>query len=287
MTAFRTHLATHRTVAPVLVAAALLLTACGASGGSGTATTTTKPDPAGAAKALRDSVDATLGTPSFSVDGKLKLEIGTQLLRLSSMGSIDYKTIVGDLLLNVDSTQGKTELDIRTNGKLFWIRAQGSQAPVIPDGKTWIQGNASRLRKSSSLDQKGLIGVILALRGARTAKQVGTGNADGIATTTYETTVAYDAAVKAAGSDADAFTSSLSLRVPKTPDLAMKVEVGSDGIIRSFDLDVKAKGGTPLDGSYVLTLSDVNKKLKAPDAPPAADTLTGPQAERLLDQLVK
>jgi hypothetical protein len=290
MTALCTHSPTHRAATAVLLTSALLLTACGVNGGSGDATattTTTEVRPADAAKALRDAGEATLNATSFAVDSEAKLEIGAQLVRLTSKGSIDYRSIVGDVLLNLDSTDGKTELDIRTDGRRFWVRVEGSQAPTVPDGKTWIQGNASRLKKVTSLEPTGLIGVILALRGTTKAEQTGTGTTDGIATTTYRTTVAYDDAVKAAGRDAKAFTSSLSLQAPSPPDLAMKVEVGRDGIIRKFDLEVQAKGGTPLSGTYRIELTDVNKKVKAPDAPPASDTLTGPRAERILDQIIK
>lgn len=290
MIALRTESPTRRAATAAVVAFALALSACGVSGGSEGAdtatTTTTEVKPADPAKVLRDAADATLDATSFTVDSKLKLELGAQLFRLSSKGSIDYDSIVGDVLLNVDSTESRTEIDIRTDGTKFWIRPEGDQTPTIPDGKTWIEGSASRLKKSSSLTPKGLIGVILGLRGTKTAKQVDTGTADGIATTTYETTVAYDDAVKAAGRDAKAFTSSLSLRAPKIPDLVMKVEVGADGIIRNFDLTVQASANTPLDGTYAVKLTDVNKKVKAPKAPPAADTLTGPRAERLLDKLL-
>ncbi len=296
-------------LAAALVVTALATASCGTSGGNdakpsdkttttasassttadGTDTTdTTQPtepsdDPAAA---LRDAVDTTLAVNSFTIDSQLDLDVGPQNVGLTAEGSFDYEALIGDLELNVDATGSSVRLVIRSDGKKLWVQSEGDDAPVIPDGKSWLEGDHDLLAASTAVEPSGVVGVVIALRGADEVTEVDTGEADGIETTTYETTVAYDEAVKAAGDDADVFTSALELTAPKPPDLVMTVEVGSDGIIRNFDLVVEAADGTPIEGGYQIELTNVNEEVELPEAPSVDDTLTGPQAEKILKTLI-
>lgn len=285
----------QRALAVALVATALATASCGTSGGgdaepsdkttttASVSTTVPSDDPA---EALRDAADTTLAVSSFTIESQLELAVGQQSLRLASTGSFDYDAIVGEIQIEVDQAGSYADLTIRSDGDTFWVRSEGDDAPELPDGKSWLEGDQELLASSTTLTPSGVIGVILALRGAEDVTVVDTGETDGVETTTYETTVRYDEAVKAAGDDRQAFSTALQLTAPEPPDMAMTVEVGSDGIIRSFDLVVETTDETPIEGGYQIELSDVNEEVDDPDAPSADDTLTGPEADEILEQLI-
>lgn len=296
-------------LAAALVATALATASCGTSGGNdaqpsdkttttesassttaeGTDTTdTTEPaepsdDPAAT---LRDAVDTTLAVNSFTIDSQLDLRVGPESFSLASTGSFDYEALVGELEIQVEGADSATDLAVRTDGDKLWVRSEGDDAPTIPDGKTWLEGDHDLLASSSTVAPSGVIGVIIALRGAEEATAVDTGEVDGVETTIYETTVGYDEAVKAAGKDRAVFESALQLTAPEPPDLVMTVEVGSDGIIRNFDLAVESTDRSPIEGGYQVELTDVNDEVEVPEAPSADDTLTGPEADKILATLI-
>lgn len=128
----------------------------------------------------------------------------------------------------------------------------------LPEDVTWVEGDADRLLESETFDQTGLLGVLLALRAAEGTEQAGTVEVDGVEAAEYRTTVDYDEAVGAAGEDADAFEAALSFTAPGSIDLVIDVAVGSDGIIRSFSLEIEAS--TPqIAGDYTLEITDVGE----------------------------
>lgn len=298
----------YRTAA---IGLALCLTAgCGVSGGDDGASTTTSDGPTTTAptastastttaptstttessedadQAVKDGGEATLETSAFTIDSSLDLTAGIEDLSLGVQGSVDYDESVAGVTISVDAADQTGEVEIRSDGTKLWIRPGGSALPEpIPEGKTWVQGKADRLGDSGSFDQTGLLGVLIALRAAEDSERTGTDELDGTEVTLYETTIDYAEAVKVAGDDEESFTSSLSLEAPGTTNLKVELAVGSDGIIRHLDFDVENKSGL-VDGTYELDLTDVETTIDAPETPPADDTLTGPKAEKLLDQLV-
>ena len=237
-------------------------------------------------QALADAADATLAAPSFGLDSEANLEIGAQKFRLGAKGSVDYDSLVAKVTISVDSNGKPGEVEIRSDGTTLWVRPDAPTGVAVPDGKTWVEGNASRLRQAKTFDQPGLIGVLLALRAANDSQRSGSEEIDGVKATDYTTTVDYAEAVKAAGKDADAFKTALSLTAPGQTALDIEVAVGADGIIRRFRLDIDSDSSL-LGGDYRVDLSDVGQAAEAPDAPPKGETLTGPKADKLLDQLLE
>lgn len=188
--------------------------------------------------------------------------------------------------ISIESAEQDATVELRADGTTLWVRPKGDAGVELPAGKTWVEGDASRLEQSDSFAQEDLIGVILALRGA-TGTEVGDSrDIDGTATQSYTTTIAYDDAVTAAGDQAAAFESALSLTADEAPLLNIEVSIGDDGIIRRFQLEVDAQSGAPLGGTYEVDLTDVNAEVEPPEAPAAADVVSGPEAEALLDQLI-
>lgn len=235
-------------------------------------------------QALADAVDATLAATAFTIDTEANLVIAGQDVQLTAQGPLDYEAPGASVTITVIAPTGDGEIEIRSDGDRVWVRPEGSSDVGLPDGVTWIEGDASRLFESETFEPTGLLGVLVALRAAEDTERLDTVEVDGVEATKYQTTVDYDEAVEAAGDDAEAFESALSLTAPGSIDLLIDVTVGPDGIIRTFSLDIDAS--TPqIDGDYQLEITDVGAPAVA-EAPPADETLTGPEAEDLLDELL-
>ena len=291
----------RRTLRPTGLAAALLVGAVALTGCSGS---DPDPDPASGedasadgspsagedpaddpAAVVRDSVDATLAAEAFSADGELALTIGGQDLSVAVDGSVDYADVVSDVTLRVqqareDGQAGTTTIDVRSDGTHVWLRQQQLA------GQRWVQGDADRLSGSSTFEPSGLVGAVIVLRGAEDVTEGEPTEVDGVAARTFTTTIAYTDAVDAAGDDADALESSFNLTGQATSaDLDVEVAVGEDGVVRDLTFEVDA-GDLPVSGGYELRLRDVGDAVEPPAAPPAGQTVTGPRAERLLDQAI-
>lgn len=288
-----------------LLIPALLLLGCSASGGEdgkddGPTTTeaggddpttteapdTTLPDDADAA--LAEAADATLAVESFTISAEAALALGPQQFGYGANGSVSYADPpITALTIDVNQNGQTSEVEQRTDGETIWVRAEGPQAPTIPDDKTWIAGDASILSESDSLEPIGLVGVVVALRAASDTTAEAGEEIDGVPTTHYTSTISYEEAVEKAGAEEDGFTSALSLTSPEDPILSVEAWVGDDGIVRRLAVVVE-EGSNPNapTGTYDLELTDVNQEVSAPEAPAADDTLTGAQAEELLGQLV-
>ncbi|QXC61802.1 hypothetical protein KSP35_02895 [Aquihabitans sp. G128] len=299
----------RRPVAVVALAALLSVTACSTSGGGSDAggdggkttttaddgkTTTTEGDTSTTIapdddpdQAVADAVNATLDNPRFSVQSEANLTVGAQKFQLTTDGSIDYEGLVADAEITIDGGKGQQgQLKLLADGEKLWINAEGDVGVTIPDGKSWVEGDADLLTSSDNFAPVDLIGVIVALRGADGTKAEGTKEIDGVETQQYSTTLTYDEAVEGAGADAEAFKSALSLTSEKPVDLNIDVWVGDDGIIRTFQLEVDAPSGVPLGGDYTVELTDVGDDVEVPDAPEASKVLTGAKADALLDKLM-
>lgn len=294
----------RRNPALFAIVAALALPMCGVSGdddaqGPGQVTTT---EPGGSEttteettttsevidedldQVLADAGDDTIATTSFTIDSEAQLDIGFQELVLGVTGSVDYEAYAASIEIMLDEDGTTSDLEILSDGETLWVRVESADV-TIPEGKTWVEGDADRLVEASTFDPDGVLGVLYALRAAEGTEVGDTEEIDGVETTQYTTEIDYAAAVEAAGDDAAAFQAALSLT--GTDDIALLVDawVGDDGVIRRFELEVDA-GTAPLGGTYRIELSDVGEEVGEVESPPAADTLTGPQAETLLDQLI-
>ncbi len=292
----------RRRTARLALATVLLLSACSAdgdseggggggssttetSGGSDPSTTTTSEPDADPDQALVDAVDATLAIEAFRVESDAQLQVVAQRFRLTSSGYVDYDALVADIEIGVEGEDQDANIGLLADGTNLWVRAEGTTGVEIPDGKTWVQGEASLLEGSDSFAPEDLIGVVLALRAAEGSEAGDTEEIDGVETTHYTTTVDYQDAVEAAGDDAEAFQSALSLTSDDPVALDLEVWVGDDGVIRRFQLEVDA-GEAPLGGTYEVELSGIGEELEAPEAPDAGDVVSGPEAEEILDQLI-
>lgn len=278
----------------------LLLAGCGIANGSDADQTTTAPTGTAAEttttleqssdpdQAVIDAVDATLGASSFAVQGEANLQIGTQAFKLRTKGPVDYEELVADVEISGGGSGQDAAVKLRADGTDLWVQAEGTAADGVdlPVGKTWIEGDAQRLEKAATFDTAGLVGVVLALRASDGATEVGSTELDGVEVTRYETTVDYDDAVAAAGDDVESFKSALSLTAPDPIALDITVSVGADGIIREFSLEVNSETAG-LVGDYSLDLTDVNQPVDKPDAPADDEILRGPEAEKILDDILK
>jgi hypothetical protein len=292
----------RRRTAHLALATALVLSACSAGsdsegggdkgqGGTTTTeaandTTTTVAEPADDPdQAVIDAVDATLAVESFRVESDAQLEVGAQEFRLTSSGFVDYADLLADMEITVTGNDQDAAIALLADGTNLWVRADGGASVEIPDGKTWLEGEATLLEQSDNFAQVDLIGVLVALRAAAGTEVGDTEEIGGVETTSYLATIDYQDAVDAAGDDAEAFQSALSLSSEEPVALDVQVWIGDDGIIRRFHLEVDA-GGAPLGGTYEVELSEVGEEPEAPEAPDAADVLSGPEAEELLSQLI-
>lgn len=275
----------------LLLAVMLVGTACGvtgdddAGGGGETTTTTELPeDGADAADLLVDAVDVTLDTDRMTIDSEANLGVGPQTLRLAVDGSVDYTALEADVTLTFEQAGETQEIEVRSDGDRAWIRAEGGDAPPFPDGRTWVVGDAERLTAGDSFAPSGLIGVLLALRATTEAEAGDTEEVDGVETRRYSTSILYEDAVDAAGSDAEAFTSALSLTGSADITLDIDVWIGEDGVVRRFELVVDTTD--PLSGTYDVDITGVGEEVDDVDEPDEDDVVTGTEAEDLLDQLI-
>lgn len=280
-------------IASIAITASLLVAACGVSGSAEqseappteeSTTTTTAIVDEDPDQALADAVDATLAATAFTIDTEANLVITGQDVQLTAQGPLDYEGPGASVIISVEAPTGDGEIEIRSDGEKVWVRPEGSSDVGLPDDITWVEGDASRLFESETFEPTGLLGVLIALRAAEDTERLDTVEVDDVEATTYRTTVDYDEAVEAAGDDAEAFEAALSLTAPGSIDLLIDVTVGADGIIRTFSLDIDAS--TPqIDGDYQVEITDVGEPATA-EAPPEDETLTGPEAEDLLDDLL-
>lgn len=270
----------------VLAVALLLPLAAACGGGSDDAAPGAEADERSAAEVLDDAVDATLGIERTSVELLAMLDIDGQQLELGAEGRVDYEAVVADVTFSTEQ-QGTTQsLQIIADGETAWVSGEGAAVAAFPEGFTYLSGPADELGAASSFDPIDLVGVVLALRGAEEVEGGDTEEVDGVESRVYTTTVPYVDAVEGAGDDAEAFQSALSLTGDAdVADLEIEVAVGPDDVVRRLELDIEA-GDVPVGGSYTLTLTGVGEDVDVPEAPPADEVATGPEAEALFTQLL-
>ncbi len=236
-------------------------------------------------QALEDAVDATLANQQFGVAFEAQLQIQEQQLGLTAEGSVDYDATIADVRLGVEQGGETQEVEILADGTTAWVAVAGSQAPPIPGGATYVSGDAATLGASESFRPQDLIGVVIVLRAGDDAEAGEPEEVDGVEARTWSFTVPYEDAVAAAGDDAAAFQSALSLTGGATAaDLLVEAAVGPDDVVRRLTISIDG-GDLPVGGTYDLELSDVGEDVEAPEAPD--DVATGPEAEALYEQLVR
>lgn len=243
-------------------------------------------DDRGADQALEDAVDATLANRAFTIAFEAQLEIQDQQLGLTAEGSVDYDATIADVRLGVEQSGQSQDVEILADGGTAWVAVAGDQAPEVPDGATYVSGDASALAESASFSPEDLIGVAIVLRAGDDAEAGEPEEVDGVEAATWSFTVPYEDAVAAAGEDAEAFQSALSLTGGATAsDLLVEAAVGPDDVVRRLTISIDG-GDLPVGGTYDLELSDVGQPVEPPEAPADDDIATGPEAEALFAQLL-
>lgn len=293
-----------RRLAPLLVPFLLLLAACGveagdevASGGTGTTTQGSPPGDAEAGaeapgerteadRVLSDAADATTGLDAFRSEATASLQIMGQDLELHGSGAMDFAELVGSFRTSVTTPSDEIDVEVRSDGATMWLKPKGS-AIELPRGKAWVATTPEWLDDDHSLGAPSLLGVSLALKGSAGAIEGETKEIDGVEATEYTTTIGYDDVLAALGPDAPTFRRALSLEAPEPPDLDITVWIGSDGIVRDLHLVIVSDGAFAIGGTYDLSVRDVGEPVAEPDAPPADEVLTGPEAERIVQQLLR
>lgn len=248
----------------------------------------TQDDERGAGEVLDAAVDATLANPRASIESLADLQIAGQQITLETDGRVDYDAVVVDSTLQVTQSGSSQRVEILADGETFWVAAEGAQVPPFPDGATYLAGDVERLAEAETFTQDSLVGIVLVLRSGADAdaEEGDTEEIDGVETRSFTYTVPYTDALEAAGDDAEALRSALSLTGDaEQADLEVEVAVGSDDVVRR--LEVEIDGGTvPVSGTYDLALSDVGAEVEPPEAPADDEVARGPQADALLDQLI-
>lgn len=234
---------------------------------------------------VQASVDATLGNERMTVDSQATLQVAEQGFSLFSEGAVDYGAAVSDLRFGVTQAGESTEVTVLADGTDAWVSVDGEQAPALPGGATWVQGDAADLPAAGTFQPEGLLGVVLALRAAEDVDEFDTEDHDGVTTRVFGTTIAYADAVAAAGEDAQAFTTALSLTgEAEQADLDIQVAIGPDDVIRTYDLSVESDAA--VSGGYDIDLSGVGRDVAVPSAPDPDEVATGPDAEEVFRQLL-
>lgn len=274
----------HRLTA-LAIASLLTLTACGGSHDSDdSGKEAAKPSDTEAVDVVHEAVDATLGVTSMEVDSEARLEVtGTEVV-FGIDGEFDYESKVGEAEFGIEQAGQSQQVEIRSDGESAWFRVEGDSVPAVPDGKTWAQGDVAALSTNGSMEPEGLVGVVIALRGAEEVEVGESKEIDGEPAREFTTTVVYGDALEAAGDDREAFESAFSLTGVDDAELDITVWIGDDGVIRDFDLSVDS-GGKPIDGSYALEIGNVNDEVESPEAPDPDDVATGPEAEAWIAQM--
>lgn len=236
--------------------------------------------------ALEAATDATLASERFGIEYAASLEFGEQTLDLTAEGSVDYGATIADVRLGVEQQGQSQAIEILADGETAWVASQGASAPQLPGGATYVSGPATTLAEATTFTPEGILGVVLVLRSGDDAEVGDTEEVDGVEATTYSFTVPYEDAVAAAGPDAQAFQTALSLTgAAAQADLVVEVAVGDDDVVRTLDLTIDG-GDVPVGGSYDLTLSEVGAEVAPPEAPAEDDVATGPEAQAIFEQLL-
>jgi len=235
---------------------------------------------------LQESADATIDIDRASVVLAAELDLAGRVLALDAAGRVDYAAVVADVTFGAEQDGQAQELQVVADGETAWIGGEGAVASAFPDGARYVSGDAAQLAGADSFGPVNLVGVALVLRGATDVEAGQVEEIDGVETRTYTTTITFLDAVEAAGDDADAFRSALNLTGDaEQAELDIEVAIGPDDVVRRLELVIDG-GDLPVGGTYDLTISDVGDEVEVPQAPPADQVATGPEADALFERLL-
>ncbi len=238
----------------------------------------------GVGKSLSFEADGGFDTPARR--SQIAVDLTSLADLMSQAGPLLGGTVTGDL---ADTSPEDWKLDAIVDGDVVYLRFP-PLAKELPDGKTWIKGNAKELSQSgtSGLDQAGALSgmdardVFSFLEGVSgTIEAVGSEDVRGVSTSHYRATldptkltalVPADQQGSLGGIDEAAKQAGLT-------DLPIDVWVDADGRVRklSIELDAKMPGSdASLQASLVVEVYDYGMPLdlELPPADQVADAAT-------------
>ena len=289
-------------VASLVAVLAVVVGGCGgtAAGVPELSSLTSVAQSSAAAESARFSVEASITIPgtskplAFSAEGgfdtpakrsQLTVDLSSFAALLQTMGSSLGGTVTGDL-----GEASDWKLELIQDGDTAYVRFP-PLAAQLPDGKTWIKGDANdlsntdagQLKQFGSLagtDPRDVFGLLEAVSGS--IESVGTEEIRGVETSHYraaidtskvEQLVPEAKRQSLGGLDQAAKQAGLS-------DLPLEIWIDADRRVRklSIDLDAKQPGtDTPVEAALVVELYDygapVEPKLPPPDQVADAATL--------------
>jgi hypothetical protein len=259
-----------------LTAGTLLLTACGNDSVESTNKT--------ADQLLADAVHTTLGLQSFSLDSRLQLTTDRGANELIITGATDYPDMVGDVTMTVTRNGAGAAMQQRIDRSTLWVRITGEGAPELPAGLEWVEGDIDRLADSENFRENfrpvGVLSPVILLKASNGAVEIGGENN----LTKFTTTVNYEAAVAAAGPLAANLEGGFRVPAPEVVVLDINVWLDDDGVIRKMEFTDETDY---VDATYTLDLNAVNEPVDAPEPPDESTVFSGPEADALLDQLLR
>jgi len=297
-----------RKLAVVALSAGLLagaLAACsdgGASDGDATASTTdpATTDPSTAAPStvagtdapagdldarLLDAAARTLEAERFTVDLRADITLPGDLVAYSATGWTDAAARTTDVEFASTNDGAEARYRLVSDGESVWATPPDPDA--LPAGKRWVRSDTVHLLGGTD-QTEGLLRILHGLGGVTGWRDEGASLADDDTDVTEFSGRATYADLHGAaerGGNGDSFAAALMLH-PTDVELLVTVQVDADGLIHRFDVRIDPDEATPLDGRVTLTLGDFGVPVEAPLPPEAAETVTGPDADRILTGLL-
>lgn len=243
---------------------------------TGSDATDSDPAPDDPAAFVRAAAEKTINAPSFSIDSDLEVNLPTDDLAVITNGAGDYNNVIADLDLQVTSQTSEQRIELLADGDTMWMKTTDT-------GGQWVQGDADRLA-GETFNQSGILGSLLMLRAAQDVEVGEASELDGVTGREYRTSFTYAEALAAAAPDEATFSYSFSLTGTGV-DAVLNVTtwIGDDGVVRDFRFEIEHEA---ISGGADMKLRDVGQPIAPPEPPPSDETITGPEADQLLDQLL-
>lgn len=172
-------------IAPLLLAAPLVLAACG--GGSSTARVNVDP-----VAFVKQSAQKTARMPSEHTTMAATVSVGSMKLTMSGSGDYVNATKRGQMTMHVSAAGHDIQMGEVMDGTTIYVRSPmlGSQ---LPRGKTWMKLDLQKVGASQGIDYSSLMGqspthALEQLGAAGSVSSVGTETIDGDETTHYRVT---------------------------------------------------------------------------------------------------
>ncbi len=238
----------------------------------------------GVGKSLSFTASGGFDTPAKR--SRIAVDLSSLADLMAQAGPLLGGTVTGDL---ADTDPGDWKLDAIVDGDVVYLRFP-PLASELPDGKTWVKGNAKELAQSgtsgldqagslSGLDARDVFGFLEGVSG--TIESVGSEDVRGVTTSHYRATL--DPAKLTALVPADKRESlggiDEAAKQAGLDDLPIDVWVDADGRLRklAIELDAKLPGSDEsLQASLVVEVYDYGAPLdvELPPADQVADAAT-------------